>query len=83
MPEPLKRWQNLIFKKCPKCNRRLEDFKSPNLPMMRCLESACEFMIRRRAWADILLEETHVMRRFLTKHEAETLETAVKELAKA
>lgn len=72
------RYQNLIHKKCPRCDQHLETL---NL-IFRCPDDVCGFTITRRGWADILLDESHVMRRFLTKHESETLENAIEELAK-
>ena len=76
MSEPLKRWQNLLHKKCPKCNERLVQFKDIGI-LFRCSDEACGFIISQKAMVDIFNDETHIMRRFLDDHERELLEAAI------
>lgn len=68
------KWQNLLHKKCPKCDGRLEQ------KMDRAVIFECEngdFVISRRKVFEILMDETHVLRRHLTAHERELLEGAI------
>jgi tRNA U54 and U55 pseudouridine synthase Pus10 len=68
-----KRWQNLLYKKCPVCDGRLKTVKDKVL-MFLCEEGDCNFMITAKRYAEILADENHIMRRFLTRRETEMLQ---------
>ena len=69
-------WQNLIHKKCPKCDARLRERDRGLI----CPERDCSFAIALTSWAKIMTDPSHVMHRFLSPHERETLNTALAEL---
>ncbi len=76
---PGKHWQNLIHRKCPCCNARLEHRREPNerapwkqVDLFECAEK-CGFIITQSSYVKILEDETHIMRRFLSRHETELL----------
>lgn len=81
---PNKHWQNLIHRKCPCCDARLEHRKEPNAnhPLKEIdfyvCEDKCGFIITRGSYVKILEDETHIMRRFLTKHERELLQLTLR-----
>ena len=68
-----KKWQNLLYKKCPACGGTLDIIRDRAI-MYECLAPGCEFVISRRKYADILTDETHIMRKFLTEEERQRLE---------
>ena len=70
----VKRWQNLIHKKCPHCDERLLNQQKGYV----C--PACGFYISKRKVAEILTDPTHAAVRFLSNHEKEMLEKAIEEL---
>lgn len=74
-----KKWQNLVHKKCIKCDARLEE-KQDRAVLYVCTDPDCDFFITRRKLFEILTDETHIMRRFLTEHERQQLEEAVQAL---
>lgn len=74
-----KKWQNLIHKKCIKCDGRLEERQDRTI-LYVCTNEDCDFFITRRKLFEILTDETHIMRRFLTEHERQELEGAVNNL---
>ena len=71
-------WQNLIYKKCPVCDGRLKPTKDKTL-RFACEEKNCSFVITARAYAEILADENHIIRRYLTTEERKLLETALDE----
>lgn len=73
-----KKWQNLLHGKCPKCDSRLNIRKDKTI-IYECETEGCGFLITDRAYAGILSDKTHIMRRFLTPHETELLEEALKD----
>lgn len=74
------KWQNLLHKKCPKCESALEQLKD-RATIFECTNrGACDFLISRRKMFEILTDETHVLRRHLSPHERELLEGAVAQL---
>lgn len=74
---PRKKWQNLIHKKCPKCDRKLQWRDKVFL----CLSPDCEgFAISREKLVVILTDQTHIMRRFASPHELELIENAIVEI---
>lgn len=77
-----KRWQNLIFGKCPKCDNRLE-IRHDKATFYECETEGCGFMITDRAYVEILMDENHIMREFLTTHERQVLKQAIGSLRDA
>jgi ribosomal protein L37AE/L43A len=71
-----KRWQNLIFGKCPKCDARL-NVRKDKVPIFECPTEGCGFMITDKSLANILMDENHIMRKFLTAHEKQILNDAI------
>lgn len=72
-----KKWQNLIHKQCIKCDAPLVERKD-RVTLYECTnEASCDFFITRRKMFEILSDETHIMRRFLSYEELEKLEAAV------
>ena len=75
-----KKWQNLIHKRCITCGEPMKEvkdivvfFECPNV------NKTCKIITRRKLF-EILTDETHIMRRFLTEQERTELETAVNSL---
>lgn len=84
--KPNKHWQNLLHRKCPVCNTRLEHRREPNarapwkqVDLFEC-EAKCGFIITCSTYVNILEDETHIMRRFLTPHEKELLAEVLVEI---
>lgn len=75
-PYVKKKWQNLIHRKCVKCDSPLEEQKD-RVVLLECSNRACDFFITRRKLFEILVDETHIMRRFLSYTEREQLEDAI------
>ncbi len=71
-----KKWQNLLYKKCPVCDGRLKAIKEKAL-MFICQGEGCSFIISAQRYAEILADEDHIMRRFLTARERILLATAL------
>jgi hypothetical protein len=71
-----KKWQNLVHKKCIKCDARLEE-KQDRVVLYVCTDPDCDFFITRRKLFEILTDENHILRRYLTEHERIELEEAV------
>lgn len=74
-----KKWQNLIHKKCIKCDTRLEE-RQDRTVLYVCTNEGCDFFITRRKLFEILTDESHIMRRFLSEHERQSLEEATNNL---
>ncbi len=72
-----KKWQNLIHRKCPVCDTRLNLSKEGSKLIYFCPAEGCEFTISAAKLASILTDENHIMRRFATPHELKTLEAAI------
>ncbi len=77
-----RRWQNLLYKKCPNCDSRLEDrnlyFICPNPNPQDSLKN-CFFIKKTRA-AELLLDPKHPANICLNSHERLTLDEKMKEL---
>lgn len=75
-----KRWQNLIHRKCPKCDNKLEWQGD----VFRCVNSIDEcqegFAIGKGKLVSILTDETHIIRRFASPHELELIENAISDV---
>jgi len=63
-----KKWQNLLHKKCIYCGADLSLF-SDRVILYECNGQGCGFIITRRKYVEILLDESHIMRNFLTQEE--------------
>jgi hypothetical protein len=75
------RWQDLIYLKCPACSSRLEEFVG-HVRGYWCKTEWCGFTISRRKLAEILLDETHILRTFLSEPERIQLAQAIDELSR-
>ncbi len=64
-----KKWQNLIEKKCPICGELLTEVKSRTI----LYECECGFLISRRRYAEILMDDQHILRQFLTPDQSDKL----------
>lgn len=74
-----KRWQNLIYRKCVFCDARL--LKNPAQPLYACpQDEVSHFVITERKIVEILTDETHIMRRFLTQREMANLQQEIDEM---
>ena len=74
-----KKWQNLIYKKCPVCGEDLRECKDLTV-LYECTGGKCWFVISRRKYADILTDKDHILRRFLTPKEISFLEKKINEV---
>jgi hypothetical protein len=63
------KWQNLIRRECPACERRLQPIKDKVI----LYECDCGFSITRRKLGQIIADPSHVLRRFLTAEEAKKI----------
>lgn len=76
-----KKWQNLISGKCVKCDGVLHELEGRK-GIMQCentVTNDCDFFISRRKIFDILSDENHIMRIFLSFGEREKLEKAMEQ----
>lgn len=69
-------WQNLVFKKCPNCDTRLEDHPRGFF----CPEVKCNFFITRDGMYQILTDKEHAALRFISRDAREVLEKTIKEI---
>lgn len=73
----LKRWQNLIHQRCPKCGSPLVNYKGTHYV---CEKKAmfgaevCDFSIFNETIDKIFRDKTHIMHHFLTDVEREIVE---------
>jgi hypothetical protein len=74
------RWQDLIYLKCPKCSARLEEWKDRVL-LYRCNTPDCKFLISRQELADILMDENHKLRTYLSEEQRIALAEAINSLS--
>lgn len=77
-----KKWQNLLYNKCPLCGEILVTRVEKSGPLLGriffdCPDKEEHFGISARKFAEILQDETHVMRRHLSKDELALLNAAV------
>ena len=70
------KWQNLIHKKCPKCDARF----LPHPKGYFCPDDACAFFITKKRLVEILTDHTHPAIRFASDHELDILDEALREL---
>ena len=71
------KWQNLINRKCPHCGGDLKPIKDKAV-LYECVE--CDFVISQKKYFEVLTDENHVMRNFLSKEESEILNNTIKNL---
>ena len=69
-------WQNLIHRKCPDCDSRMQTNKAG----FGCPEVDCGFFITRNKLAEVLTDPTHAAVRYLNSHEHVILEKALAEI---
>lgn len=67
------------IRKMPKCDGRLKEAKDRAI-IYECTDPQCGFVISRQRYAEILSDENHIMRRFLTPHERQILNNAIEEI---
>jgi len=72
-----KRWQNLIHRKCPTCDSKLEWGSN----WFVCPDNNCKFMIHGSKIVEILTGP--MIRRFLSEHEESIIDNAISDLIKA
>ena len=77
--KPKRRWQNLLHKKCPNCDARLEDahmfFKCPVIKE----DGRNCFFIRKTKAIEFLMDPEHPANICLAPHERDTLNEALKD----
>jgi len=73
------RWQDLIYLKCPKCSARLEEWKDQGV-LYLCNTPECGFLISRRKFADILMDENYILRTHLSEEQRKALAAALNQL---
>jgi len=71
-----KKWQNLIHRKCPKCDSRLKWIGD----WFRCPDSQCSFAISGIKVVEILTDEKHIVQQYMTPHEKQILIQGIKSL---
>jgi hypothetical protein len=80
--KPKRRWQNLLHKKCPNCDSRLEDARlfwmCPN-PHPKDEGRNC-FFIKKEKAAAFLLDPNHPANFCLSEHERETIDGVIAEM---
>lgn len=80
--KPRRHWQNLLHKKCPNCDTRLQDsgqyFLCPN-PSPTEEGRNCFFILKTKA-ATYLLDTSHPANFCLTPHERDTVEDSLREM---
>jgi predicted RNA-binding Zn-ribbon protein involved in translation (DUF1610 family) len=74
-----KHWQNLAKKRCIVCGDMLTKQKDYAV-MYECPRPGCGFTITQRKFYEILTDDTHILRQFLTEDERKGIEKAVDSL---
>ncbi|MFZ3032275.1 MAG: hypothetical protein WA082_04520 [Candidatus Moraniibacteriota bacterium] len=72
-----KKWQNLIYRKCPGCDTALNAAAKRGRLVFECPTDGCGFAIHASSYVRILMDKTHILRKFLTKDEEAALEKAL------
>jgi len=78
-PRPGKKWQNLVHRRCPFDGAVLQAVGS-RVVLYACREPGCDFLISQRRLTDILTDETHILRGYLSDEDLQKLEEAIAEL---
>lgn len=68
------KWQNLIKKKCPKCEGDIAS-RRDRVVLYECQD--CDFTITERKLFEILTDETHVLRQHLGPEEYAIINQAI------
>ena len=77
-----RKWQNLLYLKCPNCNERLEDSRQ----YMACPTPSADdptkscFFISKKKIAEILLDESHPANYCLKEHEKIEIQRVITKL---
>lgn len=75
-----KRWQNLLHRKCPNCDSRLENARLfLKCPTTREDGTSC-FFIKKIQAMEFLLDPKHKANIYLTHHERETIKEAIQKI---
>ena len=69
-------WQNIVFKKCPDCDKRLENHPKGFM----CPDDMCGFFISLGGVTKILTDPNHAAVRFLSKEARAVLDQQLKEI---
>lgn len=69
-------WQNIVFKKCPDCDLRLENHTRGYM----CPDDMCGFFITREGVTKILLDDQHAAVKYLSKEAREVLNKQLEEI---
>ena len=70
---PPMRWQDLIYQKCPSCSARLVQVRGRSALMYRCFTTGCGFLISHRRLKDILCDENHKLREYVSDEQRNDL----------
>lgn len=71
-----RKWQNLIHKKCPDCDARMQSTPRGFL----CPATDHQFFITRATLGQYLTDPSHPIVRFASQHEREIINEALREL---
>ena len=72
-----RKWQNLIHKKCPNCDLRLEETKTHWIcPSYKNDTTKC-FIISKEKSVSYMTDPSHPANKHLSKHERDTLQEAL------
>lgn len=74
------KWQNLIDKKCPSCEAEMH---RENVSGFQCSSGKCSFFITDRSYAQILMDPTHNLRRWVTQDQSEKLSEMGRQIERA
>lgn len=74
----MKKWQNLLYKQCPECETHFEAIKIKGRLYYYC--RMCGFQISVTKIAEIFADETHILRKFITKEQEEALRIILKNI---
>jgi len=69
-------WQNIVFKKCPDCNARLDNHPKGFM----CPDDKCGFFITTSGLTKILTDPSHAAIRYLSKEARVILNQQLREI---
>lgn len=72
-----KKWQNLVSRQCPKCDKALRAQARKARLVFECPDEECNFVITGSSYVRILADKRHILRRYLSKEETDALEKAL------
>lgn len=67
------KWQNLVKKKCPRCESALKI----NKVGFECSNLSCDFFITKKGLFDILTDNSHPIFKFLDANDLKIIENAL------